>query len=270
MRTKGTLWQLTKKSSSCWLDTSQFTRMQEDAAARALSVPIVYGSVAFFLGKKNPTEHTHKWSIYVRHADDKDLSYIVSKVEFYLHPSFTNAIRGQSPSWSGGMCASAALIRTQQITTDNSPCVLSSAEFTAPPFAVSETGWGEFDVTIKLYLRDPALEPITVTHKLALYPPTGQYNEKPVLSERYDEIVFNALPSHEGLRKALQQGPQNLAPPYPYQEFFPSYSATDDLARIQAARQKIHDMKIEMTDRLNRARVEADREKDELRALGAV
>ena len=72
--------------------------LQEDAAARAPAVPIVYGSVAFWLGRKtNAGEHTHKWSVYVRHAHDKDLSYVVERVEITLHPSFANPVRGERP-----------------------------------------------------------------------------------------------------------------------------------------------------------------------------
>lgn len=75
--------------------------MNENAAARAPYVPIVYGSIATWIGKKNApgsAEHTHRWMVYVRHADDKDLSYAVSRVDFTLHPSFANHVRGASPS----------------------------------------------------------------------------------------------------------------------------------------------------------------------------
>lgn len=72
--------------------------MDEEAASKALFVPIVYGSIALWLGKKashtNVGEHTHKWSIYLRHAADADLSYAVARVEIMLHPSFANPVRG--------------------------------------------------------------------------------------------------------------------------------------------------------------------------------
>lgn len=143
-------------------------------------------------------------------------------------------------------------------------------EFTAPPYVVSETGWGEFEVNFRIHLRDPSAEPILLTHKLSLYPPSGVYTERPVLTEKYDEIVFNSLPTDAAARGALLGGPTALAPAYPYQEFFPTYSAEDDLARVAAARAKLGDLRVEMQDRLMRARVEADREADELRALGAL
>ena len=68
-----------------------------DAAKAAPFVPIVFGSIAFWLGKKSvigSMDHTHRWMVYLRHAEDKDLSYAVSKVVFTLHPSFVNHIRG--------------------------------------------------------------------------------------------------------------------------------------------------------------------------------
>jgi len=72
--------------------------MDEEAASKALFVPIVYGSIVLWLGKKashtNVGEHTHKWSIYLRHAADADLSYAVARVEIMLHPSFANPVRG--------------------------------------------------------------------------------------------------------------------------------------------------------------------------------
>lgn len=62
-----------------------------------------------------------------------------------------------------------------------------------PPFEVSETGWGEFDVIIKLHFHPVSGEkPQTLYHHLKLHP----YEEdglgiksKPVTSYLYDEIV---------------------------------------------------------------------------------
>ena len=125
-------------------------------------------------------------------------------------------------------------------------------------------------MVFRIHLRDPSTEPILLTHKLSLYPPSGVYSERPVLCEKYDELVFNSLPHDPAARAALIRGPISLAPAYPYQEFFPAYSATDDVTRVAAARAKLSDLRLEMQDRLMRARVEADREVDELRALGAL
>lgn len=60
------------------------------------------------------------------------------------------------------------------------------------PFEVNETGWGEFQIQIKIIFQDPSQRPLTINHHLRLYPPddAGQLKtSKPVLSEFYDEIV---------------------------------------------------------------------------------
>lgn len=144
------------------------------------------------------------------------------------------------------------------------------AVFTAPPYVVSETGWGEFEVSFRIFLRDTSAEPITLMHRLALYPPNQVYTERPVLSEHYDELVFNALPADPQVRGALLSGPQRLAPAYPYGELLLAYTDDDDSARVEAARVRLGDLRAEMHDRLARAKVELERTKDELRAMGAV
>lgn len=72
-----------------------------------------------------------------------------------------------------------------------------------PPFEVSETGWGEFEVNIKIYFIPEAGEKqITLYHHLKLHPwlegegsvpPPLEVAMKfgPVHSWQYDEIVFN-------------------------------------------------------------------------------
>lgn len=44
----------------------------------------------------------------------------------------------------------------------------------APPFEVTETGWGEFEVGIRILFHDPAEQPIDITHHLKLYPPVTE------------------------------------------------------------------------------------------------
>ena len=75
-----------------------------------------------------------------------------------------------------------------------------------PPYEVSETGWGEFEVVIKIYFHDPTIyKPVTFYHILKLFQPPsdGQTantdspqilpiidTKKRLVSEFYDEIVF--------------------------------------------------------------------------------
>lgn len=126
---------------------------------------IVYGSVATPI-KKPETEHTHRWTVYVRGFNDEDISYYVNTVHFKLHESFA----------------------------DHNRCV---AQF---PFEVTETGWGEFQIQIKITFQDPLVKPLLLLHHLRLYPPNEEPSQlktsKPVVAETYDEIVhhgFNGL-----------------------------------------------------------------------------
>ena len=93
----------------------------------------------------------------------------VKKVQFRLHDSYTNSNR-----------------------------IVSK-----PPYEVSETGWGEFEVQIKIHFHDAAAEkPVTVYHGLKLFhsqPGETQMSQtssalvqgrKTVVSEFFDELVF--------------------------------------------------------------------------------
>jgi YEATS domain-containing protein 4 len=83
-------------------------------------LPIVYGSVAVYLGKKADEFSTHKWSLYLRGPNDEDISYCIAKVIFQLHPSFAQPIR----------------------------------ELVSPPFEVTERGWGEYESFGKIQMRN--------------------------------------------------------------------------------------------------------------------
>ena len=91
-------------------------------------LPIVYGSIAFYLGKKADEFSTHQWTLYIRGPNHEDLSVVISKVIFQLHPSFAQPIR----------------------------------ELTAPPFEVTECGWGEFEAQIRIIWKDPEEKPTVV------------------------------------------------------------------------------------------------------------
>ena len=75
-----------------------------------------------------------------------------------------------------------------------------------PPFEVTEQGWGEFEIQVQIFFHDSRDKPVDITHMLKLYPDEGSSAlsanvSRPVVSERYDELVFND-PS-EGLRARL-------------------------------------------------------------------
>jgi hypothetical protein len=55
---------------------------------------IVYGSIAQNISDRQDPRGTHEWSLYVRGSHGGDLSLILSKVTFVLHPSFAVPARG--------------------------------------------------------------------------------------------------------------------------------------------------------------------------------
>ena len=226
---------------------------QQDGERRVrgveLVLPVVLGSCAFPLGKKATDAETHKWTVYVRGATPKkgtssssaagqspatasldpaaiaaageDISDIVSKVVFNLHPTFHNPTREVSES----------------------------------PFELSEMGWGEFDLTAVLHFVDAAGEPpLELAHKLRLYSdadPQGTNLKKPVVAEVYDEVVFTE-PREAFWRAASRAwggggGPGGntfvgLRPsprPYSTAAHFGSPAPEDELRRLGVARQRV-------------------------------
>jgi YEATS domain-containing protein 4 len=85
-------------------------------------LPIVTGSVAFYLGKKADEYQTHQWTLYLRGPRNEDLSTVASKVVFQLHASFAQPVR----------------------------------ELTEAPYEVTERGWGEFEAQIRIIWKDPS------------------------------------------------------------------------------------------------------------------
>ncbi|XP_050304700.1 YEATS domain-containing protein 4 [Anthonomus grandis grandis] len=124
--------------------------------------PIVYGNIARYFGKKREEDgHTHQWTVYVKPYNNEDMSAYVKKVHFKLHESYANQNR--------------IVVK--------------------PPYEISETGWGEFEIVIKIHFHDPNERPVTLYHILKLFPSGGTQDigmeqGKGLVSESYDEIVF--------------------------------------------------------------------------------
>lgn len=70
-----------------------------ESAFRAPAVRLAYGNIAIPLpkGAKSgvPDDHTHRWTIFLRGADNQDISYAVAKVVFHIHDSFASPSRGE-------------------------------------------------------------------------------------------------------------------------------------------------------------------------------
>lgn len=128
--------------------------------------PLVYGNVARSFGKKREEDgHTHQWTVYVKPYQNEDMSTYVKKIHFKLHESYANPNR----------------------------------VVTKPPFEVTETGWGEFEIVIKIHFHDPTERPVTMYHILKLFQSpimdgevsaTQLEGKKVLVSEQYEEIVF--------------------------------------------------------------------------------
>ncbi|XP_014213186.1 YEATS domain-containing protein 4 [Copidosoma floridanum] len=139
------------------------TEFGPDSGGRVKGVtivkPIVYGNIARYFGKKREEDgHTHQWTVYVKPYNNEDMSAYVKKIHFKLHESYNNPNR----------------------------------IVTKPPYELTETGWGEFEIVIKIYFHDPNERPITAYHVLKLFQtsPDGQVIKKSLVSESYDEIIF--------------------------------------------------------------------------------
>jgi len=199
-----------------------------------LCVPIVRGSVAVYLGKKAEDHSTHQWTLYLRGPNGEDLSPAVAKVVFQLHPSFPQPVR----------------------------------ELTAPPFEVTEQGWGEFEASIRIVWRDPEEKATVLLQPIKLYPPGAPPNatpanisDKPVVHETYDEVVFTD-PRESFHRQLMRMSvlPRVQSREPDVQQAVPRYSDEDDWKALAEA-QKFLDSELKaVRGRL----VQADAELEEI------
>ena len=83
-----------------------------------ITKPFIYGSIAMYLGKKGQQNNSYKWCVYVRGVHNENISNFIKEVQFTLHDSFENKVR-VIPKW---------------------------------PFELYETGWGEFEIKIKIFI----------------------------------------------------------------------------------------------------------------------
>ncbi|KAF6203757.1 hypothetical protein GE061_002092 [Apolygus lucorum] len=95
---------------------------------------LVRNNSKYILTPEDSSGATHKWSLNVKLNDESmDISQIVSKVVFYLHPSY----------------------KPHDVVTVHSA-----------PFKITRRGWGEFDLRIKIFFINDKNEPAAVTHPL--------------------------------------------------------------------------------------------------------
>ncbi|TRM67833.1 yeats family-domain-containing protein [Schizophyllum amplum] len=145
--------------------------------------PIIYGNTARVMTPEEkqtaPPDHTHKWTVAVRSAASvpgsdavggaDDLSYFIRRVTFKLHDTYPNPTRS----------------------------------IEKPPFELTETGWGEFEILIRItFIAEAGEKAMQLYHHLKLHPWPAPGEPEippidvarahgPVHSWQYDEIVFN-------------------------------------------------------------------------------
>ncbi|KAL8453771.1 hypothetical protein Emed_000712 [Eimeria media] len=111
--------------------------------------------LALLLGeKRRHNDMTHKWTCLLRSPEGEDISYFIKKVVFELDPSFVNPRR----------------------------------TLTAPPYEVSEAGWGEFCLTARIFLVDESLPPVEMSHFLRLNLPGA--SQSPCVASETESIAL--------------------------------------------------------------------------------
>ena len=151
----------TKAILENYLDNEQNPRIPDEE----FILPISYGSVAYWLGKKADEYHSHEWTVFVRGQNNIDVQEVVESVTFQLHPSFAEPKR----------------------------------VLTEPPYEVTETGWGEFEIGIEIKFRpEVGEEKEKLMANLKLFPDadeiakTGpQTTKKPLVVENREELIFH-------------------------------------------------------------------------------
>lgn len=185
----------------------------------SISKPILYGNWAEKVSEKNPLpagappDHTHLWTLFVKDATGNDISQYVKKVVFKLHETYPNSTR----------------------------------TLEEPPFQITETGWGEFEVVIKIFFNNACGEKnVTLYHNIKLhpYPQNGEVKvELPgtrVESILYDEIVFNE--PTEAMFKLLTSKPGSLLPYKSDKTVFTKENERDEEDRVDKAVEKVREM----------------------------
>lgn len=155
-----------------------------------ISRPFIIGSQSWNLTPQNhpdptPENHTKGWCVYVKGIDNgPDITTWLKKVQFKLHHTYTDASR----------------------------------TIEAPPFQITETGYGEFDIELRLYFDSSSGEKAQYrVHRLRLEPFGTEENVKRQLAEnmitadQLEIVEFNE----------------------PSQDFFAKMTAEDQFAHLQ-------------------------------------
>lgn len=156
----------------------------------SISVPVLYGNSAKKMTpeqrtERTPADHTHIWTVFFKPAlNNVDLTPLIKKVTFKLHDTYENSVRSVEK----------------------------------PPYQVTETGWGEFEIIIKVHFHAGSELGINeknfqIFHALKLHPYNPQAPARDngeVYSVLFDELVFQE--PTETTFEILTKKPLNLLP----------------------------------------------------------
>ena len=81
----------------------------------------------------------------------QDMSVYVRKVQFKLHESYPNPIRS---GLNLNVIYCIGYYKSSTLTV-----------LTKPPYEINETGWGEFEIVIKIYFMDSSEKPVRRYYK---------------------------------------------------------------------------------------------------------
>ncbi|XP_007664490.2 YEATS domain-containing protein 4 isoform X1 [Ornithorhynchus anatinus] len=196
--------------------------------------PIVYGNVARYFGKKREEDgHTHQWTVYVKPYRNEDMSAYVKKIQFKLHESYGNPLR----------------------------------VVTKPPYEITETGWGEFEIIIKIFFIDPNERPVTLYHLLKLFQSdtNAMLGKKTVVSEFYDEMIFQDPTAM--MQQLLTTSRQLTLGAYKHETEFAELEVKTR-EKLEAAKKKTSFEIAELKERLKASRETINCLKNEIRKLG--
>ncbi|XP_022820258.1 YEATS domain-containing protein 4 [Spodoptera litura] len=198
--------------------------------------PIVYGNVARYFGKKREEDgHTHQWTVYVKPYANEDMSTYIKKVHFKLHESYANPNR----------------VVTKQ------------------PYELTETGWGEFEIVIKIYFHDPNERPVALYHILKLFQSPVADGAPPavgraLVSESYEEIVFQE--PTQLMQHLLNSVKPITNGPWTHDTDFEE-KKEKTLQKIIAAQTKVRSEISELKEKLHLAKETINKFKDEIAKL---
>ncbi|KAK9765981.1 NuA4 histone H4 acetyltransferase complex and the SWR1 complex subunit [Basidiobolus ranarum] len=208
----------------------------------SISKSIVYGTIATPIFSKKviePGSHTHNWVVSVRGLNNEDISHFIKKVNFKLHESFANPNR-----------------------------VVEKA-----PFEVSETGWGEFEIVIKIYFNSVSHEkPVTLYHPLRLHPyedldKVKSSAKNPIVQYyQYEELIFNE-PTEAMYKLLTENGPSTLPLRQTEHHKFSVEYEKEELERLVAVQEEIKLETQSYIDRIQILNEELAKHRNQLTAL---